>query len=86
MEASSILWRYYFMANPVMLPSRAEGERLSTAVMYFFPAPQSARATGGRMLDPWHCVRAGCISQDIPGPTACTACLNWSDREGGEHV
>ena len=75
------------MTQPVMLPPNIGGEQLSTAVMYFFPATRSVRTVnGGRMLDPWHCVRAGCISQDIPGPTACTACLNWSGTEGGDHV
>lgn len=74
------------MAQPVMLPPRDGGERQRTAVMYFFPAPERPVVTPGHMLDPWHCVRAGCISQDIPGPTACTACSNWAPEEGGEHV
>lgn len=74
------------MAQPVMLPPRDGGERLQTAVMYFFPALERPVAIPGHMLDPWHCVRAGCISQDIPGPTACTACSNWVTGERREHV
>ncbi len=74
------------MAEPVMLPSRVEGERLHLAVMYFFPTPECVPVPSGRMLDPWHCVRAGCISQDIPGPTACTACCNWVNSGGAQHV
>ncbi len=74
------------MAQSVMQPSRDGGERSQAAVVYLFPAPERRVATPGHMLDPWHCVRAGCISQDIPGPTACTACSNWVTEEGGQHV
>lgn len=31
----------------------------------------------GRMIDEDYCLRAGCIHQDLPGPSSCQCCVNW---------